>query len=107
MPICKVAKVEEVPIGTKKSYKASKTRVLIVNLGGILYGLQPVCTHQGNPLFTGRLEGGTLWCENHGAGFEVSTGKVVQTPLGGAHISPLLSYRVWVEGRDIIVEVPE
>jgi len=107
VPVCKVAKVTEMPIGSKKSFKVSKTRVLIVNLEGAFYGLQPLCSHLGNPLFTGRLEGDTLWCENHGAGFEVSTGRVKRNPFGGAHICPLRTYRVWVEGSDIMADVPE
>lgn len=109
MPEVKVAKVSEIPPGTKKSIKASKTRVLVSNVDGKFYATQSVCSHLNNPLFTGRLQGSTIWCDMHWAAFKVITGEVVKLPEGYSmdKIPPLKTYPVRVEGEDIIVEVPE
>jgi len=105
----KVAKVSDIPPGQKKSVKASKTRVLIANVDGKFYGVQPVCTHHANPLFEGKLMGKVLWCSNHYAQFDVTTGEVLAPPTGSENlkIDKLKTYPVKVEGSDILVDVPE
>lgn len=105
----KVAKVKEIPPGSMKSVRASKTRVLIVNVDGKFYGLQSVCTHHANPLFEGKLKGKYLWCSNHFAKFDVTTGEVLEPPVGSEYlkIDPLKVYPVKVDGEDIVVDVPE
>jgi nitrite reductase/ring-hydroxylating ferredoxin subunit len=105
----KVAKVSDVPPGTKKSIRASKTRVLVANVGGKFYAMQSVCTHHANPLFEGKLEGKVLTCSAHYAKFDVTTGAVV-APAEGSEwmkLDQLNMYPVRVEGDDLIVEVPE
>ena len=105
----KIAKVSDIAPGTMKSLRASKTRVLIVNVDGKFYGLQSVCSHYANPLFEGKLTGNHLWCSNHSAKFDVTNGKVLEPPIGTDYlkIDPLKTYAVKVEGGEIIVEVPE
>jgi nitrite reductase/ring-hydroxylating ferredoxin subunit len=105
----KVAKVTDIPPGKMKSIRASKTRVLIANVDGKFYATQSVCTHHANPLFEGKLKGKELWCSNHFAKFDVTRGKVLEPPIGTDYlkIDPLKTYRVKVEGDDLVVEVPE
>ena len=105
----KIAKKEEIPPGTKKSVRASKTRVLISNVDRKFYATQSICSHLSNPLFTGKLEDNVIWCDKHWASFDVITGKVLTLPEGYSleSIPPLKTYPVRVEGSDIIVEVPE
>lgn len=105
----KVAKVSDIPPGKMKSIRASKTRVLIVNVAGKFYGLQSVCTHHANPMFEGKLKGNHIWCSNHFAKFDATSGKVLEPPVGSEHlkIDPLKTFAVKVEGDDILVEVPE
>jgi len=107
LPLIKVAKVEEFPPGTKKSIKASKTRILLVNAGGRLYATQSLCTHLSNPLFTGKLQGNLIWCDKHWASFDVTNGNAINLPEGMAKIAPLKTYPVRIDGSDIVVEVPE
>lgn len=109
MVTVKVAKVSDIPPGKMKSIRASKTRVLIVNVAGKFYGTQSVCSHYANPLFEGKLKGKELWCSNHFAKFDVTNGKVLEPPIGTDYlkIDPLKTYPVKVEGEDILVEVPE
>lgn len=101
----KVARVEDVPRGEKKSYRVLNTRILLVNLKGNFYAVQSKCPHLGNPLFTGRLDVKILWCNNHGSGFDITTGKVVAMPPGVKCISPLKLYPIRIDGSDIIVDV--
>ncbi len=105
----KIAKTSDIPPGKMKSLRASKTRVLVVNVAGQFYGVQSVCTHYANPLFEGKLKDNYLWCSNHYAKFDVTNGKVLEQPIGTDYlkIDPLKTYRVTVEGDDIVVEVPE
>jgi nitrite reductase/ring-hydroxylating ferredoxin subunit len=105
----KIAKVSDIPPGKMKSIRASKTRVLIVNVDGKFYGLQSVCTHHANPLFEGKLKDKYLWCSNHFAKFDVTNGKVLEPPVGSEYlkIDPLKTFPVKVDGDDIMVEVPD
>jgi 3-phenylpropionate/trans-cinnamate dioxygenase ferredoxin subunit len=109
LPSVKVAKISEIPPGGKKSVRASKTRVLVVNVDGKFYCIQSVCTHHANPLFTGKLKGKVLWCDNHYASFDVTTGKVADPPVGSEYLKldPLKIYPAKIDGDDIIVEVQE
>ena len=109
MPSVKVAKIEDIPPGTKKSIKASKTRILVSNVNGKFYATQSICSHLSNPLFTGKLQGNIIWCDKHWASFDVTSGKVMTLPEGYSleSILPLKTYPVRVEGSDIIIEVPE
>jgi len=107
LPRVKVAEVDEFPPGTKKSIKASKTRILLVNASGKIYATQSLCTHLSNPLFTGKLQGNLIWCDKHWASFDVTNGLVKDLPEGGAEIAPLKTYPVHIDGSDIMVDVPD
>jgi nitrite reductase/ring-hydroxylating ferredoxin subunit len=103
----KVARIEDILHGQKKSFRVLNTRVLIVNLKGKFYAVQSKCPHLGSPLFTGRLDGKILRCDNHGSGFDITTGKVVAMPPDVKCISPLKVYPIRIDGSDIIVDIPD
>lgn len=107
LPSVVVTKAEDFPPGTKKSIKASKTRILLVNVAGKFYATQSLCTHLNNPLFTGKLQGNLIWCDKHWASFDVTNGKVMELPEGMDKIDPLKTYPVHLNGSDVIVDVPE
>ncbi len=107
MPEIKVARVEDIPPGSKKTYRASNTRVLIVNVDGKLYGIQPVCSHVSNPLAPGKLRGKVIYCDKHFASFDVTTGEAVDLPPGLTSLDPIRTYPVRIDGGDVIVSVPE
>uniref|UniRef100_A0A7C3F4L5 Non-heme iron oxygenase ferredoxin subunit n=1 Tax=Candidatus Methanomethylicus mesodigestus TaxID=1867258 RepID=A0A7C3F4L5_9CREN len=107
LPSVILGRVDEFPPGTKKSIRASKTRVLLVNVNGTFYATQSLCTHLSNPLFTGKLQGYHIWCDKHWAAFDVRDGKVIELPEGMEKLEPLKTYPVKVEDSKVIVEVPE
>ncbi len=96
----KVARVEEIPPGEKKTVEVDGIEVVIVNVDGEFYAVEDVCTHDGGPLGDGELEGCQLICPRHGARFDVRTGKALTLPA----FEPVATYAVKVEDGDILVE---
>jgi nitrite reductase/ring-hydroxylating ferredoxin subunit len=81
--------------------------VLIVNVEGIYYAVDNLCTHFAGDLSEGVLEGNVVTCPNHGSKFDVTTGKVVSPPaeaLGRPDIEDLQTYLVKVEDQYIMVK---
>jgi 3-phenylpropionate/trans-cinnamate dioxygenase ferredoxin subunit len=75
--------------------------VALCNVGGEIYAVANVCTHDGGPLGEGHLLGDEIECPRHGARFNVRTGQVKSLPA----IIPIPIFKVKVEGDDILVEV--
>lgn len=96
----KVARVEEIAPGEKKTVEVDGVEVVIVNVDGELYAVEDVCTHDGGPLGDGKLEGCQLICPRHGARFDVRTGKALTLPA----FEPVTTYAVKVQDGDILVE---
>lgn len=95
------AKVGEVPPGTVKATEVGDESVAICNVGGEFYAVANVCPHDEGPLNAGHLLGDEIECPRHGARFDVRTGQVRVLPA----IVPLPTFRVKVEGVDILVDV--
>jgi nitrite reductase/ring-hydroxylating ferredoxin subunit/metal-sulfur cluster biosynthetic enzyme len=99
----KVATVTDIPPGHKKVVEVEGTLIVLVNLGGKIYAIEDVCTHDGGPLGEGKLEGGELVCPRHGARFDVRTGAATRLPA----FEPAPTYEVRVEGEDVLVHPPQ
>jgi 3-phenylpropionate/trans-cinnamate dioxygenase ferredoxin subunit len=54
--------------------------VAIFKLGGALYAIEDVCTHDGAEIASGELDGDEIVCPRHGARFCVKTGQVKCAP---------------------------
>jgi 3-phenylpropionate/trans-cinnamate dioxygenase ferredoxin subunit len=54
--------------------------VAVFKIGGELYAVQDVCTHDGAEIASGRLEGTEIICPRHGAKFCLKTGKILRGP---------------------------
>ncbi len=96
----KVARVEEIAPGEKKTVEVDGVEVVIVNVDGEFYAVEDVCTHDGGPLGDGELEGCQLICPRHGARFDVRTGKALTLPA----FEPVATFAVKVQDGDIWVE---
>ena len=97
----KVAKVSEVPPGTKHLVEVDFVPVLLFNIEGEFYAMEDVCTHDGGPLAEGFLNGDEIECPRHGARFCVKTGK----PLCMPAVEAIECYPVKIEDDDILVSV--
>lgn len=108
MEFAKVAKTNEIPVGTMKMVKPGETEILIVNLDGRFYAIGNKCTHMGGDLSKGKLEGNVVTCPRHGSKFDVTTGKSISGPKIGflklktGDESP---YEVKVEENEILIKI--
>jgi nitrite reductase (NADH) small subunit len=72
-----VARVEDVPPGTIRPFKAgdAETEIALAHCDGGFYALQGHCLHLQGPLGEGRLEECVLSCPWHGWQYDVRTGQ--------------------------------
>ncbi|MEY2167792.1 MULTISPECIES: non-heme iron oxygenase ferredoxin subunit [unclassified Rhodanobacter] len=56
------------------------TPIAVYNLGGDLYAIEDVCTHDGGDLAGGEVFGFEVECPRHGARFDLRSGAVTRPP---------------------------
>jgi 3-phenylpropionate/trans-cinnamate dioxygenase ferredoxin subunit len=81
--------------------EAGDEDVALCNVGGEIFAIANVCTHDNGPLGEGYLLGDEIECPRHGARFNVRTGKVKTLPA----IIPVPTFEVQIEGDDVLVNV--
>lgn len=115
-----VARLEEIPPGSRKIVEVGHRSIGVFNLGGEFFALRNICPHQGAPLCTGKIWGTVradspgdidyqpgaeiITCPHHGWEFHIRTGKSWCDPdrlrTGG--------YRVEVtKGSELVAETIE
>ena len=97
----RVAKASEILAGTTRRVVADGIEILLCNVGGTIYAIEDVCTHDGGPLDQGTLEGACVVCPRHGATFDVRTGDALTLPA----VLPVMTFDVAVEGDDVYVSL--
>lgn len=96
----KVANAEDILAGRGILVELEGDPIALFNVEGTFYAIRDTCTHSGGPLSEGDVEGDVVTCPWHGAQFDVKTGEVTGPPAP----EPVKSYRVKVEGADILIE---
>ena len=76
----KVAELNEVPEGGRKSVVVDEFPALPLHAAGTYYCLEDVCTHDGQPLTDGPVRENSIECPRHGARFDIRTGKPLCMP---------------------------
>jgi nitrite reductase (NADH) small subunit len=71
----RLARLDELPVGTVTEVAAGDRTVALVNVDGRLYAVDSTCPHAGGPLGDGQLSGCTLTCPWHGWSYDVRTGR--------------------------------
>jgi nitrite reductase (NADH) small subunit len=94
------AKKTDVPPGTIREFQLQGKTVALANVAGQFHAIDGVCIHRGGPLGDGPLEGHMVTCPWHGWEYDVTTGKVGQSPTAGVNC-----YAVEVRGDDVFVDV--
>ncbi|MBI4308216.1 MAG: non-heme iron oxygenase ferredoxin subunit [Chloroflexi bacterium] len=97
--LVKVTRVGDVAPGQAKVVQVNGKEIALCNVGGSLYAVDNICTHDGGSLDQGRLEWNVIECPRHGAQFDVRSGKALCLPA----VLPVTTYRVVVQGDDIEV----
>jgi 3-phenylpropionate/trans-cinnamate dioxygenase ferredoxin component len=111
----KAATTGELPDGGKQKVVLDGQEIVLARVGGSYYALANRCPHMGGDLSAGRLEGTVITCPRHGSQFDVRDGHNIRwTDRSGIVLfgfkllkspRPARTYKVKVEGGDIMVEV--
>jgi len=75
-----VAPIEELPAGERLFIEVDGKPIVILNVGGKIYAIGDVCTHDEGPLGEGEVDGFEIICPRHGARFDLRNGKAVALP---------------------------
>lgn len=94
-----LATIDELEPGQRKSVFVDDEPVLLVRVEDSYYAIEDLCTHDGQPLTDGPLEGTGITCPRHGARFDLSNGQ----PLCMPATEPIGTYEVTVQDGQILV----
>ena len=90
---------DELAVGGLVGFDVDGEARILVRLEEGFFALDGLCTHEEADLADAEIEGTTLWCPLHSAGFDVRTGSVVSPPAE----CPLRAYDVRVTDGGISV----
>lgn len=97
----KISEVGDPTPGRMRRIDIDGHRLLLANVEGEYLVVDDTCTHEDASLCTGALQGDRVKCPLHGSRFDLRTGKALEEPAE----DPLSTYRVVVEGGDILVDL--
>jgi nitrite reductase/ring-hydroxylating ferredoxin subunit len=108
MVLVKACEAGQVALGTVKYVKVSGKDLVLANIDGEYYAMENWCTHEQGNLSEGDIEENVLTCPDHGAQFDVTTGRVVMGPDGDSpdSIQKEKTFKVIVQGGDLMVDIP-
>lgn len=75
-----VVALEELPSGERLFIDLDGVPVVVINLGGEVFAIQDVCSHDDGPLGEGDVDDHHISCPRHGARFDLRTGKALTLP---------------------------
>src|SRR5688500_10566728 len=76
----KAAAPDEIPPGGRKSIVVDDLPALLIRIGDDYYCIADTCTHDGQAMTNGPLEGCVITCPRHGARFDIRTGAALCMP---------------------------
>ncbi len=93
-------------MGGKKYFNVNGKEIVLINVEGNFYAIYNWCTHAQGDLSAGTLKEYLLTCPEHGAEFDVRSGKVLLGPDDGdpSSIEQAPSYETSVRGDDVYVK---
>lgn len=94
MAFQKALKESEVGEGRVHRVKIGKKEFALVRMGGAIYCIDGICTHEGGPLGEGTLVDGWLECPLHQGHFDYKTG---ETDPETDWVTPVTSHKTKVE----------
>jgi nitrite reductase/ring-hydroxylating ferredoxin subunit len=87
--------------GTMAGVEVEGKQILLSNLGGEVFAVDGVCTHEESLLSHGFMIEDRVVCQLHLSQFELRTGEVMNPPA----IEPLKVYNVKIQEGTIFVEI--
>lgn len=97
----KVAQVSDLSPGEGKVVQADGQTIALFNVDGTFYACHNTCLHRGGPLGEGDLNSSVVTCPWHGWQYDVTSGANVRNPA-----VKVATFKVKVEGSDVLVELP-
>jgi 3-phenylpropionate/trans-cinnamate dioxygenase ferredoxin subunit len=97
-----IGALNDLPNGERLFVQIDDLPIVVFNIGGELYAIADLCSHDDGPLGDGEVEGYEVTCPRHGASFDVRTGKVLSLPA----VVDIPAYPVRVAAGKIEVGVP-
>ena len=95
-----VAPADAVPPGGFRVFDVDDTPVAVFNVDGEHLAIHDVCTHDGETLTGGPVEGIEIVCPRHGARFSLRTGAVLSPPA----YEDVRSYPVRIENGRLWIQ---
>jgi 3-phenylpropionate/trans-cinnamate dioxygenase ferredoxin subunit len=75
-----IAPQSDLPSGERLFVEVDEKKIVIFNLGGNLYALGDVCSHDDGPVGDGEIDGTDIVCPRHGAHFDIRSGEALLLP---------------------------
>ena len=94
-----VAKLEDLPAGTKKVVSAMGVELLLCHTKEKIFAVRNLCSHAHEALDCGRMKNGWIACPVHGARFDLETGDPMNPPA----TMPIDTFKVRIAGDSIEV----
>lgn len=98
-----IADENELPPGERLNISIDNDQILVFNIGGKLYAIGDICSHDGNILDDAAIEGNEVVCPRHGARFDIRNGKVTALPA----VVDIPAYPVRIIDGQIEVGIPK
>ena len=99
----RVARLSEIPDPGRQVVELDERLIVLFKVGGELFALDDVCTHDDGPLGEGELVDHTIACPRHGAKFDIRDGRALTMPA----TRPTVAHQVKIEGDDVFVNLNE
>ena len=96
----RVIGTDELKSGDRRSVFIDDIPALVVRIESNYFVIEDVCSHDGQPLTTGLLQGCSIVCPRHAARFDLKTGKALCMPATEAirvFRTEIRDGAVWVE----------
>ena len=97
----KALELSKLTPGTMAGVDVEGRKVLLSNLGGEVYAVDDICTHEESLLSKGFMIEERVVCQLHLSQFDLRTGEVYNPPA----FEPLRRYNVKIEEGSIFVEI--
>ena len=97
----KALELSKLALGSMAGVELEGRRILLSNIGGTVYAVDGVCTHEESPLSQGFMVEERVVCQLHLSQFDLRTGDVNNPPA----VEPLKVYNVKIEEGHILVEI--
>lgn len=92
-----VAQLSDLSADGRVSVLVDDVPVLLIRSGDLIFAIEDVCSHDGQPLTDGAISHGQITCARHGARFELASGKAVCMPA----TTGIRVYSVELRGDDL------